>query len=50
MNAFIEHHQQAIRFDYACFDRIVLNGVIQVLQNPACIVGFLKENAATPPG
>ena len=43
MNAFIEHHQQAIRFDYACFDRILLNGVIQVLQNPACLVGFLKE-------
>jgi hypothetical protein len=43
MNAFIEHHQPAIRFDYSCFDRILLNGVIQVLQNPACIVGFLKE-------
>src|SRR5712675_857163 len=43
MNAFIEHHQQAIRFDYSCFDRILLNGVIQVLQNPACVVGFLKE-------
>src|SRR5262245_37859439 len=43
MNAFIEHHQPAIRFDYACFDRILLNGVIQVLQNPACVVGFLKQ-------
>ena len=43
MNAFIEHHRPAIRFDYACFDRILLNGVIQVLQNPACVVGFLKE-------
>jgi hypothetical protein len=43
MNAFIEHHQQAIRFDYSCFDRLLLNGVIQVLQNPACGVGFLKE-------
>jgi hypothetical protein len=43
MNAFIEHHQQAIRFDYSCFDRILLNGVIQVLQNPACLVGFLRE-------
>jgi hypothetical protein len=43
MNAFIEHHQQSIRFDYSCFDRILLNGVIQVLQNPACVVGFLKE-------
>ena len=43
MNAFVEHHQQAIRFVYSCFDRILLNGVIQVLQNPACVVGFLKE-------
>ena len=43
MNAFIEHHQPAIRFDYSCFDRILLNGVIQVLQNPACVVGLLKE-------
>ena len=43
MNAFIEHHQPAIRFDYSCFDRILLNGVIQVLQNPACVVGFLKQ-------
>src|SRR3954454_10648443 len=43
MNAFIENHQPAIRLDYACFDRILLNGVIQVLQNPACVVGFLKE-------
>src|SRR5512147_718121 len=43
MNAFIAHHQPAIRFDYSCFDRILLNGVIQVLQSPACVVGFLKE-------
>ena len=43
MNAFIEHHRPSIRFDYSCFDRILLNGVIQVLQNPACVVGFLKE-------
>jgi hypothetical protein len=43
MNAFIEHHRPAIRFDYACLDRILRNGVIQVLQNPACVVGFLKE-------
>src|SRR3954452_7130110 len=43
MNAFLEHHQQAISLNYSCFDRILLNGVIQVLQNPACVVGFLKE-------
>src|SRR5512135_278446 len=43
MNAFIEHHQQAIRFDYSCFDRILLNSVIQVLQYPSSVVGYLKE-------
>ncbi len=43
MNAFIEHHQPAIRFDYSCFDRILLNAVIQVLQYPSSVVGFLKE-------
>lgn len=43
MNVFIEHHRQVIRLDYSCFDRILLNAIIQVLQNPACVVGFLKE-------
>ncbi|MGZ3318541.1 MAG: hypothetical protein ACXU95_14720 [Isosphaeraceae bacterium] len=43
MNAFLEHHQQAIRLDYSCFDRILLNAIVQVLQNPASVVGFLKE-------
>lgn len=43
MNAFLEHHQQAVRLDYSCFDRILLNAIVQVLQNPACVVGFLKE-------
>src|SRR5512132_3596911 len=52
MNAFTEHHQQAIRFAYSCFDRILLNGVIQVLQNPACVVGFLtayRQATRVPP-
>jgi hypothetical protein len=44
MNAFTEHHQPATRFDYSCFDRILLNGVIQVLQIPVCVAGFLKQN------
>ncbi len=29
MNAFYGHHQGSIRFGYRCFDRILLNGVIQ---------------------
>ncbi len=49
MNAFIEHHQQAIALDYSCFDRILLNAVIQVLQNPAAVAGFLKEKRQAPP-
>lgn len=43
MNAFVEHHQESIRFAYSCFDRILLNAVIQVLQSPARVVGFLKN-------
>src|SRR5512135_842615 len=48
MNACVEHHQQAIGFDYSCFDRILLNAVIQVLQNPAAVAGFLKEKRQAP--
>jgi hypothetical protein len=38
MNAFVEHHQQAIHLDYSCFDRILLNAIIQVLQYPSSVV------------
>jgi len=30
MNAFYEHHKNSIRFQYRCFDRILLNGLIQL--------------------
>lgn len=43
MNSFVEHHASNIRFQYSCFDRIVLNAVIPVLQQPPSIVWFLKE-------
>ncbi len=29
MNSFYEHHKDSIRFHYRCFDRILLNGLIQ---------------------
>ena len=29
MNAFYEHHKGSIEFGYRCFDRILLNGLIQ---------------------
>jgi hypothetical protein len=43
MNAFVAHHQDQIRFSYSCFDRILLNAVVQVLQYPASVVGFLRQ-------
>lgn len=43
MNAFERHHSGSIRFGYSCFDRMLLNAVIQVFQSPASIVWFLRE-------
>ena len=40
MNAFYEHHRDSIRFGYRCFDRILLNGLIQPFQQPERVVGF----------
>lgn len=42
MNAFYEHHQDSIRFGYRCFDRILLNGVIQPFQQPERVIGFFN--------
>jgi hypothetical protein len=32
MNSFFEHHKDSIRWHYRCFDRILLNGLIQPFQ------------------
>jgi hypothetical protein len=40
MNAFYEHHKHNIRFGYRCFDRILLNGLIQPFQQPERVLGF----------
>jgi hypothetical protein len=40
MNTFYEHHQDSIRFGYRCFDRILLNGLMQSFQRPERVVGF----------
>jgi hypothetical protein len=40
MDAFFEHHHDSIRFRYRCFDRILLNGLIQPFQQPERVVGF----------
>jgi hypothetical protein len=44
MNTFYEHHQDSIRFTYRCFDRILLNGLIQPFQQPERVVGFFGKN------
>src|SRR6516164_489938 len=43
MNTFYEHHQSSIRFGYRCFDRILLNGLIQPFQQPQRVVGFFSS-------
>ena len=42
MNAFYEHHKDSIRFGYRCFDRLLLNGLIQPFQQPERVVGFFN--------
>ena len=42
MNAFFEHHKDNIRFGYRCFDRILLNGLIQPFQQPERVLGFFN--------
>ena len=42
MNAFYEHYQDNIRFGYRCFDRILLNGMIQPFQQPERVLGFFS--------
>jgi hypothetical protein len=40
MNTFYEHHKHSIKFAYRCFDRILLNGLIQPFQQPERVIGF----------
>jgi len=42
MNAFFEHHQHSIRLTYRCFDRLLLNGLIQPFQQPERVIGFFN--------
>jgi len=43
MNAFYEHHEHSIRASYRCFDRILLNGLIQPFQQPERVIGFFSS-------
>jgi hypothetical protein len=40
MNAFYDHHKDSISWHYRCFDRILLNGLIQPFQQPERVLGF----------
>jgi hypothetical protein len=42
MNAFFQHHQDSIALQYRCFDRILLNGLIQPFQQPERVIGFFN--------
>lgn len=42
MNTFYEHHKDNIQFKYRCFDRILLNGLIQPFQQPERVLGFFN--------
>jgi hypothetical protein len=43
MNHFVRHHRQSIQFGYSCFDRIIVSGMIQPLQNGYNVRNFLVE-------
>ncbi len=42
MSSFYEHHKDSIRWQYRCFDRILLNGLIQPFRQPERIVSFFN--------
>jgi hypothetical protein len=44
MNSFFEHHKDSIRWHYRCFDRILLNGLIQPFPQPERVVGFFNTS------
>jgi len=39
-----EHHKDSIQFGYRCFDRILLNGLIQPFQQPERVLGFFNTD------
>jgi hypothetical protein len=43
MNAFFQHHKHSIKFRYVCFDRILINAVIQTFQEPVRAVYFFRD-------
>jgi hypothetical protein len=48
MNTFCEHHKNSIKFAYRCFDRTLLNGLIQPFQrSSANLVGRIEIESST---
>jgi hypothetical protein len=50
MNRFLQHHRDDIRFDYSCFDRMLLHGAIRSFHHTACggiVRWFLRERRHT---
>jgi hypothetical protein len=50
MNRFLQHHRDAVHFDYSCFDRMILHGMIRAFQHSACggsVRWFLRERRNT---
>src|SRR6516162_8178392 len=43
MNSFYAHHKDSIHWHYRCFDRILLNGLIQPFQQPERVIGFFNS-------
>jgi hypothetical protein len=47
MNSFVRHHRHAIRYGYACFDRIICSGMIPAFQHServGTIIWFLRTH------
>jgi len=42
MNTFYQRHQHSIKLNDRCFDRILLNGLIQPFQQPERVIGFFN--------
>ena len=42
MNDFYEHHKDSMKFGYRCFDRLLLNSLIQPFQQPDRVIGFFQ--------
>jgi hypothetical protein len=49
MNSFFEHHKDSIRWHYRCFDRILLNGLIQPFQQPEALLAFVAPADGSRP-